>query len=104
MKWLPGIPLTASSWSWTARAGINPKPFKSRPIFAYFRFPPYSPELNPVENIWDDLQEKDFSNRFFQSIDSLENHLESSLRNMENNKNRVHSIVAWPWIINSLLN
>jgi transposase len=66
--------------------------------------PPYSPELNPVEHIWDDLREKSFHNRVFDSIDALENHLEVSLREMECNRKRVRSIVAWPWIINSLLN
>ena len=30
--------------------------------------PPYSPELNPVEHIWDDLREKEFHNRVFDSI------------------------------------
>ncbi|KJR40659.1 transposase family protein [Candidatus Magnetoovum chiemensis] len=34
--------------------------------------PPYSPELNPVEHIWDELSEKSFSNRVFESLDSLE--------------------------------
>ncbi len=63
---------------------------------------PYSPELNPVEHIGDDLREKYFHNRVFDSMDSLENHLEEALRNLENNPNRVHSIVAWPWIINAL--
>jgi transposase len=56
--------------------------------------PPYSPELNPVEHIGDDLREKYFHNRVFDSMDSLENHLEEALRNLENNPNRVHSIVA----------
>jgi len=37
-------------------------------------------------------------------MDALEDHLEISLREMENDHERVHSIVAWPWIINSLLN
>jgi len=64
--------------------------------------PPYSPELNPVEHIWDDLREKSFHNRVFDSIDSLEDHLEIALLSMENDPNRVHSIVAWPWIINAL--
>jgi len=66
--------------------------------------PPYSPELNPIEHIWDDLREKSFHNRVFDSIDALENHLEVSLREMECNRKRVRSIVAWSWIINSLLN
>ena len=68
------------------------------------KLPPYSPELNPVEHIWDDLREKSFHNRVFKSIDALEQHLSTSLLEMELNNQRVHSIVAWPWIINSLLN
>lgn len=66
--------------------------------------PPYSPELNPTEHLWDELREKSFYNRVFSSIDALEAHLEASLRDLEADKTRVHSIVAWPWIINSLLN
>jgi transposase len=65
--------------------------------------PPYAPELNPTEHLWDDLREKSFHNRVFESIDSLENNLEEALREMENDKERVRSIVAWPWIINSLM-
>ena len=64
--------------------------------------PPYSPELNPVEHLWDDLREKSFHNRVFDSIDALETHLESSLRALELDHPRVRSIVAWPWIMNSL--
>jgi transposase len=68
------------------------------------RLPPYSPELNPVEHLWDDLREKAFHNVVFDSIDALEDHLEEALRNMENDQERIRSIVAWPWIINALLN
>ena len=66
--------------------------------------PPYSPELNPVEHIWDELQEKSFHNRVFDSLDSLEDHLEESLRNLEHDPERIHSIVSWPWINNALMN
>ena len=65
--------------------------------------PPYSPELNPVENLWEDLREKSFHNRVFYGLESLEDHLEHALRDMEQDRRRVRSIVAWPWIINSLL-
>jgi len=64
--------------------------------------PSYSPELNPVEHVWDDLREKSFHNRVFDSIDALEDHLVDALLNMENDQHRIHSIVAWPWIINAL--
>jgi len=66
--------------------------------------PPYSPELNPVEHVWDELREKAFGNVVFNSLDALEDHLEASLAAMEQDTSRVHSIVAWPWIINALLN
>ena len=35
--------------------------------------PPYSPQLNPVENIWDDMREKFFANIVFESMDAVEN-------------------------------
>lgn len=33
--------------------------------------PAYSPELNPVEHIWDKLREKYFYNRIFPSLEAL---------------------------------
>jgi hypothetical protein len=32
---------------------------------------PYSPELNPQEHVWDDLREKEFPNRVFDSIEGV---------------------------------
>jgi hypothetical protein len=66
--------------------------------------PPYSPELNPVEHLWDELREKAFGNVVFNSLDTLEDHLEVSLKEMEQDIQRVHSIVAWPWIMSALMN
>jgi hypothetical protein len=68
------------------------------------KLPPYSPELNPVENLWDELREKFFGNVVFDSLDALEIHLEASLKKFESQCDKIHSIVAWPWIINSLIN
>ena len=65
--------------------------------------PPYSPELNPVETLWDELREKYFHNRLFASLEALEDQLEAALRAFESDRRRVRSIVAWPWIISSLL-
>lgn len=58
--------------------------------------------MNPL--VWYDLREKEFHNRVFDGIDSLEDHLEKALREMKNDHERIRSIVAWPWIINALLN
>jgi len=66
--------------------------------------PPYAPELNPIEHVWDELREKFFHNRVFDSLIALENQLEHALKTLEDNPDRVRSIVAWDWLINSLKN
>lgn len=65
--------------------------------------PPYAPELNPMEHIWDELREKFFHNKVFNSMDALENQLIVALRHAEENPEKIKSIVAWEWIINALL-
>ena len=57
--------------------------------------PPYSPELNRVEHIWDEVREQYFGNLVFDSPDALEDHLETAWRSMELDQPRVKSIVAW---------
>jgi transposase len=68
----------------------------------FIPLPAYSPELNPVENLWDELREKSFGNVVFDSLESLELHLAEALVELEDDHERVKSIVAWPWIIDSL--
>jgi len=46
--------------------------------------PPYSPELNPVEHIWDELREKWFQNLVFNSIKAVEDRLVEALVTLEN--------------------
>jgi transposase len=68
------------------------------------KLPPYSPELNPVEHIWDEIREKYFANRVFESLDALEEQLINALRDMEYDHVRVSSITSWPWILFALMN
>lgn len=68
------------------------------------KLPPYSPELNPVEHLWDEIREKFFHNRVFDSLDALEDHLCHALLSMEIDPEKARSIVAWPWIIKALMN
>lgn len=37
--------------------------------------PPYSPELNPQEHLWDELREKFFHNRIFDRLNAFEDQL-----------------------------
>ena len=65
--------------------------------------PPYAPELNPVEHLWEELREKYFHNKAFESIEALEDQLCVGLVAMEQDRPRVQSIVAWDWIVNALM-
>lgn len=61
--------------------------------------PPYSPQLNPQEYIWDDMREKFFYNLAFDSMNAVENQLITACNYYENNPAIVKSISAWNWII-----
>lgn len=67
-----------------------------------FNIPPYSPELNPSENIWDDMREKFFTNYAFNSMDAVEEKLIEASLFYESNKKLVKSITGFNWIVNTL--
>jgi transposase len=58
--------------------------------------PPYSPELNPVEHIWDAIREKYFHNRIFSSLDSLTEKLCEALDTLSNDPDRITSMTFFP--------
>lgn len=66
--------------------------------------PPYSPELNPQEHVWDELREKFFHNQVFDSLDAVENTLVQALNSLEQQPDRIKSIAGWQWIINAISN
>jgi len=49
--------------------------------------PPYSPQLNPVEHIWDEIREKWFANEVFNSLDAVEDRLVEALVALETTEN-----------------
>jgi transposase len=63
------------------------------------RLPPYSPELNPVEHLWDDIREKSFPNRVFSEMKAVIAQLANDLPALASDTARVKSITGWPWII-----
>jgi transposase len=64
--------------------------------------PPYSPELNPVEHLWDEIREKYFANRCFDSLDAVADMLLKALRDLHHNKGLIKSMSAFPWIVEEL--
>ena len=66
--------------------------------------PAYSPQLNPVEHVWESIRENWFSNEVFESIDGVENQLVNALADLENHPAEVASLTGFPWIIDITLN
>jgi len=63
-----------------------------------FRLPPYSPELNPTENVWDSLREKLFPNRVYASMEEVTSVLLEGLPAFAADKDALKSLTLWPWI------
>ena len=66
--------------------------------------PPYSPELNPVEHIWDSIRENGFRNEVFNSIEAVEDQLMRSLATLEKEPVSVANMTGFPWIVGINLN
>jgi len=59
--------------------------------------PPYSPDLNPQEQVWDMLREKFLANRLFKSLDAVEDAAEEGLRRPEASPDVVASLTRRLW-------
>jgi hypothetical protein len=65
--------------------------------------PPHSPEVNPVEHLWQHIREKgNFKNHTFASLEEVEERLVDELLKMSNDKQSVRSITLFKWINNAL--
>jgi len=60
--------------------------------------PPYSPELNPQEHVWDELREKEFPSRVFNDLDAVVRQLHGGLPRLSRDHGALRSLTAWPWI------
>lgn len=60
--------------------------------------PPRSPELNPVEHVWDDLREKHFHNLAFASLDAVEAALCKGLSQLMAEPAKVRSMTDFPYM------
>lgn len=60
------------------------------------RQPAYSPELNPVEHIWEEIREKAFANRTFCSLQAVSDTLCDHLLQLEENELLLQSMTYFP--------
>lgn len=80
-----------ASWHRSSRVRI---PENIRLIFQ----PPYSPQVNPTEHIWEEIREKHFGNRLFPTLDALQDHLCMALGKLSCKNDSVRSITYFPHI------
>ena len=65
-------------------------------IYLFF-IPPYTPEMNPIEQIWKELRKIGFRNEVFATLDKVVDRLCDTINSLS--ANLIHSITARPWII-----
>ena len=64
--------------------------------------PPYSPELNPVENLWDYLRKHACGNRYFENLGEVVKTVDAFLHKFANGRRGSRKMIAhmfcWPWM------
>ena len=63
------------------------------------KLPPYCPDLNPIEHIWDDMREKFFGNTVFNSMDAVEEKIMAACQFYEASSEVTQSITGFDWIV-----
>ncbi len=78
---------------WHIAAGLEVQP-NMRLVF----LPPYSPEINPAEHIWDTLRENTVGNSVFSSLDAADEALSEGLLTLELDPLRMQALTGFDWI------
>lgn len=60
--------------------------------------PPYSPELNPVEHLWDHLRENYLGNRVFSLLEEVIRQLCRGLKTLHQQPALVQSMTCFDWL------
>lgn len=64
--------------------------------------PPYCPDLNPQEQVWEELREKAFGNRVFASLKAVTDAAARGLQRIEANPEALKRLAGREWILESL--
>lgn len=60
--------------------------------------PPYTPEMNPIEQIWKEIRKRGFRNEIFQTLDKVVERLCQTIRCISSET--IMSITSRDWIVN----
>jgi len=64
--------------------------------------PPYSPELNPVEMLWDHVRELACANTYYENLEAVLDAVNAQLTKLAGNAAKVACTYCWSWIIASI--
>jgi len=62
----------------------------------FIQQPPYSPETNSVEHIWDEIREKDLHNKYFKDIKNAVDAVCNGLNRLNANPEYLKSLTNFP--------
>jgi transposase len=68
-----------------------------------YPLPARRPELNPTEQVWDELREKWLSNRMVDCQEPVECQVQKGWAALEQDRSRVASLAGFPWITRASL-
>jgi putative transposase len=89
------ILLGADGAAWHKSKGLQiPKNIEIFPLL------PYTPEMNPIEQIWHELRQKGFKNEVFTTLEKVVERLCETICNLK--KSTVQSITKRDWILSML--
>lgn len=58
---------------------------------------PYTPELNPIEQLWAEIREKGFKNELFPTLDKVMDRLCSTIQSLKNHT--IKSVISRKWLL-----
>ena len=67
------------------------------PNLSIIHIPPYSPELNPIEQVWSWLRQHELANRCFENYEDIVNSVERAWNNFRKDTNRVINLCYRSW-------
>jgi putative transposase len=62
-----------------------------------YHIPPYTPEMNPIEQIWKELRKRGFRNEIFATLNKVVENLCDTIYSLKHSD--IQSITARKWII-----
>lgn len=68
------------------------------PTIHLFPLPPYSPELNPVEHLWEYRRENYIGNHLFSSLEAVIDQLSAGLHDLHQHPKLVESMTNFDWL------